>query len=201
MEEKEAAVRRLKQEKELVAKNATRRAALKEEIQSLRRERDESLLQLQHEKQQVTGAVRRGPSTAPAAAQSAASGVTVSLCSRSFDLPPHAWCTFTLHAVPPSVSPPPTHLSIHLPVRPSIYVSTHLSIQTFTHLPISPPTHLQIYTHTSVYTHTYIYTYYKGSVFIPIPKKDTAKECSKYLTIALISHSHKVMLKIPQARL
>jgi hypothetical protein len=55
MEEKEAAARRLKQEKELVAKNATRRAALKEEIQSLRRERDESLLQLQHEKQQVTG--------------------------------------------------------------------------------------------------------------------------------------------------
>ena len=38
-------------------------------------------------------------------------------------------------------------------------------------------------------------------VFIPIPKKDTAKECSKYLTIALISHSYKVMLKIPQARL
>lgn len=55
MEEKEAAARRLKQEKELSAKNATRRAALKEEIQSLRRERDESLLQLQHEKQQVTG--------------------------------------------------------------------------------------------------------------------------------------------------
>ena len=63
MEEKEVAARRLKQEKELVAKNATRRAALKGEIQSLRRERDESLLQLQHEKQQVMGTVRRGPST------------------------------------------------------------------------------------------------------------------------------------------
>ena len=79
MEEKEAAVRRLKQEKELVAKNATRRAALKEEIQSLRRERDESLLQLQHEKQQVTGAVRRGPSTAPAPAVSGLRGHRESL--------------------------------------------------------------------------------------------------------------------------
>ena len=39
------------------------------------------------------------------------------------------------------------------------------------------------------------------SVFIPIPKKGNAKECSNYLTIALISHTGKVMLKIPQARL
>ena len=39
------------------------------------------------------------------------------------------------------------------------------------------------------------------SVFIPIPKKDNAKERSNYLTIALISHASKVMLKILQARL
>ena len=39
------------------------------------------------------------------------------------------------------------------------------------------------------------------SVFIPIPKKGNAKECSNYLTIALISHTNKVMLKILQARL
>ena len=39
------------------------------------------------------------------------------------------------------------------------------------------------------------------SVFIPIPKKGNAKECSKYCTIALISHASKVMLKILQARL
>ena len=39
------------------------------------------------------------------------------------------------------------------------------------------------------------------SVFIPIPKKSNAKECSNYLTIALISHASKVMLKILQARL
>ena len=39
------------------------------------------------------------------------------------------------------------------------------------------------------------------SVFIPIPKKGNAKECSKYRTIALISHASKVMLKILQARL
>ena len=38
-------------------------------------------------------------------------------------------------------------------------------------------------------------------VFIPIPKKGNAKECSNYNTIALISHSSKVMLKILQARL
>ena len=37
------------------------------------------------------------------------------------------------------------------------------------------------------------------SVFIPIPKKGNAKECSKYRTIALISHASKVMLKILQA--
>ena len=42
---------------------------------------------------------------------------------------------------------------------------------------------------------------WKRSVFIPIPKKDNAKECSNYHTIALISHANKVMLKILQARL
>ena len=41
----------------------------------------------------------------------------------------------------------------------------------------------------------------ENSVFIPIPKKDNAKECSNYRTIALISHASKVMLKILQARL
>ena len=41
----------------------------------------------------------------------------------------------------------------------------------------------------------------KRSVFIPIPKKSNAKECSNYRTIALISHASKVMLKILQARL
>ena len=39
------------------------------------------------------------------------------------------------------------------------------------------------------------------SVFIPVPKKGNAKECSNYRTIALISHTSKVMLKILQARL
>ena len=39
------------------------------------------------------------------------------------------------------------------------------------------------------------------SVFIPIPKKDNAKEYSNYCTIALISHANKVMLKNLQARL
>ena len=42
---------------------------------------------------------------------------------------------------------------------------------------------------------------WKRSIFIPIPKKGNAKECSNYRTIALISHASKVMLKILQARL
>ena len=41
---------------------------------------------------------------------------------------------------------------------------------------------------------------WKTSVFIPIPKKGDAKECSNYRTTALISHASKVMLKILQAR-
>ena len=42
---------------------------------------------------------------------------------------------------------------------------------------------------------------WKRSVFIPIPKKTNAKECSEYCTIALISHASKLMLKILHARL
>ena len=42
---------------------------------------------------------------------------------------------------------------------------------------------------------------WKRSVFIPIPKKGNAKECSNYHTTALISHASKVMLKILQVRL
>ena len=44
-------------------------------------------------------------------------------------------------------------------------------------------------------------TDWKSSVFIQIPKKGNAKECSNYRTIAFISHASKVMLKILQARL
>ena len=42
---------------------------------------------------------------------------------------------------------------------------------------------------------------WKRSVFIPIPKRGNAKECSNYRTIALMSHASKEMLKILQARL
>ena len=42
---------------------------------------------------------------------------------------------------------------------------------------------------------------WKRSVFIPIPKKDNAKECSNYHTVALISHASKITLKILQVRL
>ena len=42
---------------------------------------------------------------------------------------------------------------------------------------------------------------WKRSIFIPIPKKGNAKECSNYCIVALISHASKVMLKIVQARL
>ena len=42
---------------------------------------------------------------------------------------------------------------------------------------------------------------WKKSVFIPMPKKVIAKECTDYHTIVFISHAHKAMLKILQARL
>ena len=42
---------------------------------------------------------------------------------------------------------------------------------------------------------------WKRSVFITVPKKGNAKECSHYCTIALVSHARKVMLKVLQARL
>ena len=42
---------------------------------------------------------------------------------------------------------------------------------------------------------------WKRSVFIPIPKKGSAKECSNYCATVLISHASKVMFKILQARL
>ena len=42
---------------------------------------------------------------------------------------------------------------------------------------------------------------WKRSVFIPIPKKGNAKDCSNYHTITFISHASKVMLKILQAKL
>ena len=48
---------------------------------------------------------------------------------------------------------------------------------------------------------TAVATGLKRVSFIPIPKKDNVKECSNYSTIALISHTSKVMLKIFQARL
>ena len=44
-------------------------------------------------------------------------------------------------------------------------------------------------------------TDWKRSVFIPVPKKDNAKECSNYRTIARISHAIRVILKILQSRL
>ena len=42
---------------------------------------------------------------------------------------------------------------------------------------------------------------WKRSIFIPIPQKGNAKDCSKYHTVALILHASKVMLKILQAKL
>ena len=42
---------------------------------------------------------------------------------------------------------------------------------------------------------------WKRSAFTPVPKKGNAKECSNYCTIALVSHTSKLMLKIFQARL
>ena len=49
--------------------------------------------------------------------------------------------------------------------------------------------------------HSAVVLDWKRSVFIPIPKKGNAKDCSNYHTIALISYASKVILKILQARL
>ena len=49
--------------------------------------------------------------------------------------------------------------------------------------------------------HSAVTTGLEKSVFIPIPKKGSAKESSNYRTVALISHASKVMLKVLQARL
>ena len=53
----------------------------------------------------------------------------------------------------------------------------------------------------SIYQQIWKTQQWKRSVFIPLPKKGNAKECSNYHTIAVISHASKVMLKILQARL
>ena len=60
--------------------------------------------------------------------------------------------------------------------------------------------HLQIYRIKYILTQQW-WQDWKRSVFIPIPKKGNAKECSDYRTVSLISHASKVMLKILQARL
>ena len=52
-----------------------------------------------------------------------------------------------------------------------------------------------------LHTHTASGLFVLPSLYIPIPKKGNAKECSNYRTTALISHASKVMLKILQARL
>ena len=49
--------------------------------------------------------------------------------------------------------------------------------------------------------HSICYQIWKRSVFIKIPKKGNAKECSSYCTVAFISHASKIMLKILQARI
>ena len=55
--------------------------------------------------------------------------------------------------------------------------------------------------YTSKFGNSAVATRQEKSVFITIPKKGNAKECSNYHTIALMSHASKVMLKILQARL
>ena len=64
-----------------------------------------------------------------------------------------------------------------------------------------PPKHKQQKKKKVKWTSLILKQDWKRSFFIPIPKKGNAKECSNYHTIALISHTSKVMLKILQARL
>ncbi|KAB0395636.1 hypothetical protein E2I00_000507, partial [Balaenoptera physalus] len=143
-EEKEVAARRLEQEKELVAKSAAKSEALKEEIQSLKQERDESLLQLEHEMQQQEGCVGQPFHVTVVAAltfHSSPGGQTF----------PHLPSTH-----------PPIHPSTHLPIHPSIHPSIHPPVQPFVHPPIHPSTRPS--THPSIHptmhpsNHLSIYT-------------------------------------------
>ena len=68
-------------------------------------------------------------------------------------------------------------------------------------LPYDPTSHSWAYVQKNYNSCTPMPQDWKRSVFIPIPKKGNAKECSNYRTIALISHTSKVMLKILQAKL
>ena len=70
------------------------------------------------------------------------------------------------------------------------------------HICTHDPAILLLYTYqTCIYLFTDIYKNWKRSVFIPIPKKGNAKECSNHCTIACNSQVSKVMLKILEARL
>ena len=60
---------------------------------------------------------------------------------------------------------------------------------------------LDIYNVVSIWSVPFLCIPVSGQVFIPIPKKGNAKECSNYCKIALISHTSKVMLKILQVKL
>ena len=84
-----------------------------------------------------------------------------------------------------------------------IHLFIHLSIHTFTSFQIPKDDAVKVLH--SICQHIWKTQQcppdWKRSVFIPIPKKGNAKECSNYRTIALISHASKAMLKILQARL
>lgn len=141
----------MEQQKELVTKTTAEREALEREIQSLKQERDESLLQLEHEMQQVMVAWEPG-----------------SLPTSLSSWPQHKGCT---EASPKQVHPfmietalhchgnPGEQISTHLPIHPS----THPSIHPHAHIPAihphihtsstQPPLYIHLHIHTHVHTH------------------------------------------------
>ena len=168
-----------------MAKSAAKSEALKEEIQSLKQERDESLLQLEHEMQQVMGGPRgSGASswvlTVPSPTQQEGCvgqpfHVTVVAALTFHSSPggqtfPHLPSTHppihpsihpSIHLpTPPSIHPtvcPSIHPSIYPSIHPSIHPSNRLSIYTSIHLSIYPSIHPSIQPSVHLYIHPSIH--------------------------------------------
>ena len=122
-------------------------------------------------------------------------------------LPTTAWPpeagTAALHSVGRETLPPPAGRLPGLtePLYRACLLFPRAAFRTFpTRIQLPIPKLLQPFPG-QVYVPSSPLCHGKRSVFIPIPKKGNAKECSNYRTIALISHASKVMLKIFQARL
>ena len=115
-------------------------------------------------------------------------------------------CMYTcIHTSPPSWAslPPPTPLGHHRPPSwaPVLHSSFQLAIYSYFFMKVLSTVKVLYSMCHQIWKTQKWPQEWKRSVFIPIPKKGNAKECSNYSTISLISHASKMMLKIHQARL